>query len=167
MGWLSGLVEKATSTFEEIDNDGDWGGILSKAKDWAGGGDDNDDGGGGGWGFIGDLAGKAEDVIMSTVEPDSSGSWFDNVLDKGKQPGSKCSQKESAGGWYEGKEVTGIYFPLVSEFSGTFGGKPVNVRVVFSPGRKLEGKFQGGELDTQALLDTVHKTAEQLVIALQ
>jgi len=87
--------------------------------------------------------------------------------DKGKQPGSKCSQKESAGGWYEGKEVSGIYFPLVSEFTGTFGGKPVNVRVVFSPGRKLEGKFEGGEQDTQALIDTVHKTAEQLVIALQ
>jgi hypothetical protein len=87
--------------------------------------------------------------------------------DKGKQPGSKCSQKESAGGWYEGKEVTGIYFPLVSEFTGTFGGKPVNVRVVFSPGRKLEGKFAGGELDTQALIDVVHKTAEELVIALQ
>jgi len=82
-----------------------------------------------------------------------------------KQPGSKCSQKESAGGWYEGKEVTGIYFPLISEFAGTFGGKPVNVRLVYSPSRKLEGKFEGGERDTEALLEVVHQTAEQLIVA--
>jgi len=85
---------------------------------------------------------------------------------EGKQPGSKCSQKESAGGWYEGKEVTGIYFPIVSEFTGTFRGKPVNVRVVYSPGKKLEGKFEGGARDTEALLETVHKTAEEISMAM-
>jgi hypothetical protein len=82
---------------------------------------------------------------------------------EGKQPGSKCKQKESAGGWYEGKEVSGIYFPLISEFSGTYAGKPVNVRLVYSPSRKLEGKFEGGAHDTEALLEVVHQTAEQLV----
>jgi hypothetical protein len=30
---------------------------------------------------------------------------------KEKHPGSKCSRKESAGGWYEGKEATTLYFP--------------------------------------------------------
>jgi hypothetical protein len=85
---------------------------------------------------------------------------------EGKQPGSKCPQKESAGGWYEGQEVTGIYFPLISEFTGTFRGKPLNVRVVYSPERKLEGKFEGGSHDTEALLEAVHKTAEQVAIAM-
>ena len=87
---------------------------------------------------------------------------------KEKHPGSKCSKKESAGGWYEGKEVTGVYFPLVSEFEGTFAGKPVNVRVVYSPTRKLPGKFEGDPLDTDALLEAIHKTSEAVVgVALQ
>jgi hypothetical protein len=80
--------------------------------------------------------------------------------DKKKRPGSKCPRKESAGGWYEGKEATTLYFPLISEFEGTFGGKPVSVRVVFSPPRKLEGKFEGDAGDKQAVLEAVHKTAE-------
>ena len=62
---------------------------------------------------------------------------------KEKRPGSKCSKKESAGGWYQGAEVTSQYFPLISEFEGTFAGRPVSVRVVHSPTRKLEGKFEG------------------------
>ena len=63
--------------------------------------------------------------------------------EKKRLPGSKCSRKESAGGWYEGKESTTTYFPLISEFTGTYAGKALNVRVVYSPGRKLEGKFRG------------------------
>jgi len=86
--------------------------------------------------------------------------------DKGKKPGSKCSQKESAGGWYEGKEVTGVYFPLISEFAGTFGGKPVSVRVVYSPNSKLAGKFEGEKPDTEALMDVVHQTSEAISAAL-
>ena len=86
--------------------------------------------------------------------------------DKKKRPGSKCSQKESAGGWYEGKEATTLYFPLVSEFDGTFGGKPVKVRVVFSPPRKLEGKFEGDPADKEAVLEAVHKTAEALAVTI-
>ena len=83
-----------------------------------------------------------------------------------KQPGSKCSQKESAGGWYVGEEVTSVYFPLISEFEGTFGGKPVSVRFVYSPHRKLPGKFTGEPADTEALLETVHKTAELVAAAI-
>ena len=62
---------------------------------------------------------------------------------EGRRPGSDCPRRDSAGGWYEGNELTGQYFPLVSEFTGTFGGKPIEVRVVYSPTRKLEGKFEG------------------------
>ena len=86
--------------------------------------------------------------------------------EKKKQPGSKCSRKESAGGWYEGKEATTLYFPLISEFEGTFGGKPVTVRVVFSPPRKLEGKFEGDAGDKEAVLEAVHKTAEAVAVAI-
>ena len=86
--------------------------------------------------------------------------------DKKKRPGSKCSRKESAGGWYEGKEATTLYFPLISEFEGTFGGKPVSVRVVFSPPRKLEGKFEGDAADKEAVLEAVHKTAEAVAVTI-
>ncbi|MEJ0087141.1 MAG: hypothetical protein WDO72_15810 [Pseudomonadota bacterium] len=85
---------------------------------------------------------------------------------KEKRPGSKCSQRESAGGWYLAGEVTTQYFPLISEFSGTFGGKPVNARVVYSPRVKLAGKFEGATGDTEALLDAVHQTAEVLALAI-
>ena len=81
---------------------------------------------------------------------------------KEKRPGSKCPQRESAGGWYLAGEVTTQYFPLISEFSGTFGGKPVSARVVYSPRRKLPGKFEGEAADAEALLDAVHQTAESL-----
>jgi hypothetical protein len=103
-----------------------------------------------------------------------SGSMFDSVGIQGysvpgkkkeKQPGSKCSRKESAGGWYQGAEATTVYFPLISEFEGTFGGKPFSVRVVYSPTRKLAGKFEGAQEDTEALLEAVHKTSEALAIA--
>jgi len=112
--------------------------------------------------------------IYYNQQVQKSGSMLDSVGIQGysvpgkkkeKHPGSKCSKKESAGGWYEGKEVTGVYFPLVSEFEGTFAGKPVSVRVVYSPTRKLPGKFEGDKLDTDALLEAVHKTAEAVVSA--
>ena len=85
---------------------------------------------------------------------------------KKKTPGSKCSKQESAGGWYEGKEATTVYFPLISEFEGTFGGKPVSVRVVYSPQKKLTGKFEGAGEDTEALLEAVHKTSEAVATAI-
>ena len=103
------------------------------------------------------------------------GGFLDNVgiqgygvptKDKSKKPGSKCPKKESAGGWYEGKEVTGVYFPLISEFEGTFGGKPVSVRVVYSPNSKLAGKFEGAKEDTAALLEAVHQTSEAISAAI-
>jgi hypothetical protein len=78
---------------------------------------------------------------------------------KERKAGSICPRKESAGGWYEAGELESAYFPLVSEFTGTYGGKPVNVRVVHSPRRKIAGEFQGGADDTQELLDAVHATA--------
>jgi len=80
--------------------------------------------------------------------------------------GSKCSQKESAGGWYEGSEVTTIVPPLISEFTGTYGGKSFNVRVVHSVRRKIEGKFKGAADDTEELLATVSETAEALAAAI-
>ena len=82
-----------------------------------------------------------------------------------KKAGSKCSQKESAGGWYQAKELESVYFPLISEFLGTFGGKPINVRIVYSPQHKLEGKFAGDAGDAEALLDAVHKTSEAVAVA--
>lgn len=85
---------------------------------------------------------------------------------EGRRPGSDCSRRESAGGWYEGNELTSQYFPLISEFTGTYGGKPLNVRVVHSPTRKLEGRFEGGANDTEALLATIHATAEAAVLAI-
>ena len=59
-----------------------------------------------------------------------------------------------------------VYFPLISEFEGTFGGKPVSVRVVYSPQRKLTGKFEGASEDTEALLEAVHKTSEAVAMAI-
>ena len=50
--------------------------------------------------------------------------------------------------------------------SGTFGGKPFNIRVVHSPRRKIEGKFMGDAGDTAELLATVDKTAEALATAI-
>ncbi len=85
--------------------------------------------------------------------------------DEKKKAGSKCSQKESAGGWYQAKELESVYFPLISEFQGTFGGKPLNVRIVYSPQHKLEGKFSGDAGDSEALLDAVHKTSEAISVA--
>jgi len=83
-----------------------------------------------------------------------------------RRAGSDCSQDESAGGWYAAGELSSTYFPLVSEFSGTYGGKPVNVRVVHSPRSKLAGKFAGDAKDTDNLLETVRETAEAVALAL-
>jgi hypothetical protein len=85
---------------------------------------------------------------------------------KEKQLGSKCSREESAGGWFEDSDVKTTAPPLVSEFSGTFGGKPYNIRVVHSPRRKIEGKFMGSDDDTRELAETIHKTAEALATAI-
>lgn len=85
---------------------------------------------------------------------------------KEKQLGSKCSREESGGGWYEAADVTTEASPLVSEFEGTFAGKPLTVRAVYSPRRKIEGKFEGDPGDTDALLEAVHLTAEALGTAI-
>ena len=85
---------------------------------------------------------------------------------KEKEQGSKCSREESAGGWYADGDVTTTAPPLVSEFVGTFGGKPYNIRVVHSPRRKIEGKFMGDAGDTAELIATVDKTAEALATAI-
>lgn len=86
--------------------------------------------------------------------------------DKKKRAGSKCSQKESAGGWYDASELTSVYFPIISEFTGTFAGKPVNARVVYSPRMKLPGTFEGEAADTEALLEAVHATSEAVATAI-
>jgi len=86
--------------------------------------------------------------------------------EKSKKPGSICARKESAGGWYKGDEVTTLYFPLISEFTGTYAGKPITVRLVYSPPAKLEGKFQGDPGDTEALVDAIHKTSEAVIAAI-
>lgn len=85
---------------------------------------------------------------------------------KERRPGSDCSRRDSAGGWYEGNELTSQYFPLISEFTGTFAGKPLDVRVVYSPTRKLEGKFEGAANDTEALNTTIQQTIDAIAMAL-
>jgi hypothetical protein len=85
---------------------------------------------------------------------------------KEKRPGSRCSRNDSAGGWYLAGEVTTQYFPLVSEFSGTFGGKPVSARLVYSPRMKLPGKFEGDPKDAEALTEAVHQTSEALATSI-
>ncbi|HEV7609553.1 MAG TPA: hypothetical protein VGO61_19610 [Steroidobacteraceae bacterium] len=103
------------------------------------------------------------------------GSKFGNVglmgyslphKEKEKERGSKCTREESAGGWYEAGEVTTSAAPLVSEFEGTFAGKPLSVRIVYSPHRKIEGKFDGDPDDTNELIEAVDKTAEALAAAI-
>ena len=91
-----------------------------------------------------------------------------NIPTRTKEPkvGSRCSQKESAGGWFERKDVTTGWPPLVSEFSGMYAGKPFSVRVVHSVHREIEGKFEGGARDTEDLLETVNQTAEALATAI-
>jgi hypothetical protein len=69
-----------------------------------------------------------------------------------------------AGGWYEAGELESNYFPLISEFEGTFAGKAVSVRVVHSPRRKIPGKFSGDDADTTTLLEAVNATAEAIAI---
>lgn len=105
----------------------------------------------------------------------NSGSRLDGVSIQGygipgkkkeRQAGSRCSKQESAGGWYQASELTSVYFPLISEFEGTFGGKPLSVRVVYSPNAKLPGKFEGDGADVEALVATVRRTAEALVEAI-
>jgi hypothetical protein len=112
--------------------------------------------------------------IYYNKQVQKSGSIFESVGIQGynvpgkkkeRHAGSKCSRKESAGGWYQGSELSSVYFPLVSEFEGTFRGKPLSVRVVYSPRVKLAGKFEGDTTDTEALLDAVHQTAEAVSAA--
>jgi len=85
---------------------------------------------------------------------------------KERRAGSVCTQRDSAGGWYDGSEIHSSYYPIVSEFTGTYGGKPVKARVVYSPTVKLPGKFEGGADDTRALLELVHQTSEAVVGAI-
>jgi hypothetical protein len=123
-------------------------------------------------------AGKTLTVLNWSIyynkQVQKSGSIFESVGIQGynvpgkkkeRHAGSKCSRKESAGGWYQGSELSSVYFPLVSEFQGTFRGKPLSVRVVYSPRVKLAGKFEGDTTDTEALLDAVHQTAEAVSAA--
>ncbi|MEO8016555.1 MAG: hypothetical protein ABI769_01975 [Pseudomonadota bacterium] len=86
--------------------------------------------------------------------------------EKEKERGSKCTREESAGGWYQGSEVTTSAPPLVSEFAGTFAGKPLSVRIVYSPRRVIAGKFEGDPDDTNVLIEAVGKTAEALAAAI-
>jgi hypothetical protein len=83
-----------------------------------------------------------------------------------KKAGSSCTRRDSAGGWYQANELDGSYFPLISEFEGTFAGKAVHARVVYSPQKKLAGKFAGDPADTDALLEAVHKTSEAVATAI-
>jgi len=81
---------------------------------------------------------------------------------KERRAGSRCTKRDTAGGWYDADELHSDYYPLISEFLGTYGGKPVNVRIVYSPTTKLTGKFEGGADDTKALVELVHQTTEQI-----
>ena len=80
--------------------------------------------------------------------------------------GSRCTQEESDGGWFQRSDVTTSHPPIVSEFVGTYGGKPFDIRVVHSVRRTIEGKFEGAADDTEELLETVSETAEALAAAI-
>lgn len=106
----------------------------------------------------------------------SGGGLFDNVGIQGyslpgkkkeRKAGSICPKNESAGGWYEGDELESVYYPLISEFEGTLGGRLVRARVVHSPRQKLTGEFTGAEDDTGELLETVRETADAVATELQ
>ncbi len=81
-----------------------------------------------------------------------------------RKAGSDCTREEMAGGWYEAGELESNYFPLISEFEGTFAGKALSVRVVHSPRRKIPCKFSGDDADTTTLLEAVNATAEAIAI---
>jgi hypothetical protein len=85
---------------------------------------------------------------------------------KERKAGSDCTREQSAGGWYEAGELESTFFPLISEFEGTFAGKPVSVRVVHSPRRKIPGKFAGDAADTDSLLEAVRQTADAVASAI-
>jgi hypothetical protein len=111
-------------------------------------------------------------VYYNTQVPKGGKPMFDGVgiqgyeIPTGKkkeaQVGSRCSKEESAGGWYQRSDVTHGWPPIVSEFSGTYAGKPYEVRVVHSIRREIDGKFEGATKDTEELLETVNETAEVL-----
>jgi hypothetical protein len=85
---------------------------------------------------------------------------------KERKAGSVCARDQSAGGWYEAGELTSSYFPLVSEFQGTLGGKLLKARVVHSPPGKLAGEFAGDAQDTEQLLEVVNQTADAVAMAI-
>ncbi len=85
---------------------------------------------------------------------------------KQRKAGSNCTREQSAGGWYDADELNSSFFPLISEFEGTFAGKPLSVRVVHSPRRKIPGKFAGDDADTDNLLEAVHQTADAVATAI-
>jgi hypothetical protein len=83
-----------------------------------------------------------------------------------KKMGSRCAREKSEGGWYEPVDLTTPYSPLISEFTGTCDGKPLTIRVVYSPEVDLRGKFKNNEADLAALNPTFHKTADAIVAVL-
>jgi hypothetical protein len=83
-----------------------------------------------------------------------------------RKVGSRCAREKSEGGWYEPADLTTPYSPLISEFTGTCDGKPLTIRVVYSPEVDLRGKFKNNETDLAALNPTFHKTADAIVAVL-
>lgn len=80
-----------------------------------------------------------------------------------KKMGARCKRHKTKVAWYDGSEVTTIVHPLISEFQGIYDGRPIAVRIVFSPQKDLKGKFEGDPADTEAALQAIHKTVEALV----
>jgi hypothetical protein len=68
-----------------------------------------------------------------------------------KKMGSRCAREKSEGGWYEPADLTTPSSPLISEFTGPCDGKPLTIRVVYSPEVELRGKFKNKEADLAAL----------------
>ncbi len=104
-------------------------------------------------------------IISSSGNP-LPGMTLPGSAPQGDFPGSRCSRQESTAGWFEGSEVSGKVSPLISVLQGTFGGSPVSVRIVYTPTRKIEGKFKGEVTDSLAVLGAVQKTADALVAIL-
>jgi hypothetical protein len=115
--------------------------------------------------MYGDQAGEGARILSSNGNP-LSVNPYTGTRSQGSAPGSKCVRQESTSGWFERSEVHGKYSPLVSVFTGTFGGSPVSVRIVYSPTRELEGKFKGEVTDSLAVLGAAHQTADALAAIL-
>jgi hypothetical protein len=76
--------------------------------------------------------------------------------------GSHCAQEETRGGWYAASEAKSPHSPFIVELEGTFAGKSVAVRTVYSPEKEFLGVL--GEPETAAALFAAMRQATAALI---